>query len=114
MVALISRGPYLPSFGKCGAFRNKSQFERMARCPTLFSQQPNLECGLKNAWTMEQSSPHHFPKNGKEWGTMRRLHNALQGRGVRCWLDEKQLLPGDDIYEQVDRGVRLWEKVLLC
>jgi hypothetical protein len=44
----------------------------------------------------------------------RRLHNALQGRGIRCWLDEKQLLPGDDIYAQVDRGIRLWDKVLLC
>lgn len=44
----------------------------------------------------------------------RRLHDALQGQGVRCWLDEKQLLPGDDIYEQVDRGVRLYDKVLLC
>jgi len=43
-----------------------------------------------------------------------RLHDALQGRGVRCWLDEKQMLPGDDIYEQVDRGIRLWDKVLLC
>jgi hypothetical protein len=44
----------------------------------------------------------------------RRLHDTLQSRGVRCWLDEKQLLPGDDIYEQVDRGIRLWDKVLLC
>ena len=44
----------------------------------------------------------------------RRLHDALQGRGVRCWLDEKQMLPGDDIYEQVDRGIRLWDKFLLC
>ena len=44
----------------------------------------------------------------------RRLHDALQGRGVRCWLDEKQMLPGDDIYEQVDRGIRPWDKVLLC
>jgi len=43
-----------------------------------------------------------------------RLHDALQARGVRCWLDEKQMLPGDDIYEQVDRGIRLWDKVLLC
>ena len=43
----------------------------------------------------------------------RRLYDALQGRGIRCWLDEKQLLPGDDIYEQVDRGIRLWDKVLL-
>jgi hypothetical protein len=44
----------------------------------------------------------------------RRLHDTLQGRGIRCWLDEKQLVPGDDIYEQVDRGIRLWDKVLLC
>jgi hypothetical protein len=44
----------------------------------------------------------------------RRLHDALQGRGIRCWLDEKRLLPGDDIYEQVDQGIRLWDKVLLC
>jgi hypothetical protein len=38
----------------------------------------------------------------------------LQGRGIRCWLDEKQLLPGDDMHEQIDRGIRLWDKVLLC
>ena len=24
------------------------------------------------------------------------------------------MLPGDDIYEQVERGIRLWDKVLLC
>lgn len=44
----------------------------------------------------------------------RRLHDALQGRGIRCWLDEHQVLPGDDIFEQVDSGIRLWDKVLLC
>ena len=44
----------------------------------------------------------------------RRLHDALQGRGIRCWLDEKQLLPGHDIADEVDRGIRLWDKVLLC
>jgi hypothetical protein len=44
----------------------------------------------------------------------RRLHDGLQGKGIRCWLDEHQLLPGDDIYEAVDRGIRLWDKVLLC
>src|SRR5262249_3477548 len=44
----------------------------------------------------------------------RRLHDQLQAKGIRCWLDEKQMLPGDDIYEQVDRGIRLWDKVLLC
>jgi uncharacterized protein YjbI with pentapeptide repeats len=44
----------------------------------------------------------------------RRLHDQLQAQGIRCWLDEKQILPGDDIYEQVDRGIRYWDKVLLC
>lgn len=43
-----------------------------------------------------------------------RLHDQLQARGIRCWLDEKQMLPGDDIYEQVDRGIRMSDKVLLC
>jgi hypothetical protein len=44
----------------------------------------------------------------------RRLHDQLQGRGIRCWTDEHQMLPGDDIYEQIDRGIKLWDKVLLC
>jgi TIR domain len=43
-----------------------------------------------------------------------RLHDALQGRGIRCWLDEKQLLPGDQIHRVVDEAVRLWDKVFLC
>jgi uncharacterized protein YjbI with pentapeptide repeats len=44
----------------------------------------------------------------------RRLRKALQAQGISCWLDEHQLLPGDDIFEQVDQGIRLWDKVLLC
>jgi len=44
----------------------------------------------------------------------RRLHDSLQGRGIRCWLDEHQLLPGDQIHRAVDEAVRLWDKVLLC
>ena len=44
----------------------------------------------------------------------RRLYADLQAQGIRCWLDEHQMLPGDDIYAAVDRGIRLWDKVLLC
>ena len=43
-----------------------------------------------------------------------RLHDQLQGHGIRCWLDEHQMRPGDDIYEEIDRGIRFWDKVLLC
>ena len=44
----------------------------------------------------------------------RRLHDQLQVRGIRCWLDEHELLPGDDIYDQVSEGIRGRDKVLLC
>ena len=43
-----------------------------------------------------------------------RLHDALQAKGIRCWLDEKQLLPGDDISRELERGIHLWDKFLLC
>jgi hypothetical protein len=42
------------------------------------------------------------------------LYEQLRGKDITCWLDEHQMLPGDDIYEQVDKGIRLWDKVLLC
>lgn len=44
----------------------------------------------------------------------KKLYSHLQRSGVRCWLDEHHMLPGDDIYEQIDRGIRSWDKVLLC
>lgn len=44
----------------------------------------------------------------------RRLLNNLQNHGIRCWLDEHQIYPGDDIYDRVQSGIRLWDKVLLC
>jgi hypothetical protein len=44
----------------------------------------------------------------------RRLYDALQGRGIRCWLDEHEMLPGHSIYDEIDRGIRLWDKILLC
>jgi len=44
----------------------------------------------------------------------RRLHDTLQGRGVRCWLDEHEMLPGDDLYDAIREGIRLYDKFLLC
>ena len=43
-----------------------------------------------------------------------RLHKALLANGVRAWLDRHQMQPGDDIYEQINRGIQMWDKVLLC
>ncbi|MBZ0315492.1 MAG: toll/interleukin-1 receptor domain-containing protein [Anaerolineae bacterium] len=44
----------------------------------------------------------------------RLVRDTLQGRGIRCWLDEHEMNPGDDIYTEVDRGIRMWDKVILC
>lgn len=44
----------------------------------------------------------------------RRVHDMLQGRGIRCWLDEKNVNPGEDIYREVAHGIRYWDKLILC
>ena len=44
----------------------------------------------------------------------RRLHDQLQGQGIRCWLDEHDLKPGDRILDVVNSAIRLHEKILLC
>ena len=44
----------------------------------------------------------------------RRLHDQLQARGVRCWLDEHDLKPGDRILDVVNDAIRLHDKILLC
>ena len=44
----------------------------------------------------------------------RRLHDPWQGRGIRGWLDEPSMRPGEDISEEIDRGIRFWDRVLRC
>lgn len=44
----------------------------------------------------------------------RRLHRDLQAKGVRCWLDEKEILPGDDIDRAIAHGINAWDYVILC
>ncbi len=43
-----------------------------------------------------------------------RVFDRLQSEGIRCWFDKKQMNVGDDIYEEIHRGIRYWDKVLLC
>jgi hypothetical protein len=50
----------------------------------------------------------------KDRSFAKRIHDTLQGRGIRCWLDEHEIVPGQNIYAEVDRGIRLWDKILLC
>lgn len=43
-----------------------------------------------------------------------RLHDRLQGEGIRCWLDEHQINPGDSLHPTIYEAIRVYDKVLLC
>jgi hypothetical protein len=43
----------------------------------------------------------------------RKLYADLQAVGIRCWFDEKEILPGDNIFDRIDQGIRLWDKLIL-
>jgi TIR domain len=42
------------------------------------------------------------------------LHDALTARGIKCWLDKKQLLAGDRIHTKVESAIQERDKILLC
>ncbi len=42
-----------------------------------------------------------------------RLHNDLQGKGVRCWFAPEDIAGGKKLYEQIDQAIRLHDKLLL-
>jgi uncharacterized protein YjbI with pentapeptide repeats len=45
----------------------------------------------------------------------RKLYADLRSLGVNCWLDEREILPGDNILESVDSAIKVWDKfVLVC
>lgn len=44
----------------------------------------------------------------------KRLYDRLQGEGIRCWLDEHQLNPGDPLHPTIYEAIRVYDKVLLC
>jgi uncharacterized protein YjbI with pentapeptide repeats len=44
----------------------------------------------------------------------RLLYSKLQERDIRCWLDEHQLLPGDDPHDRIQQGIKFWDKFILC
>ncbi len=44
----------------------------------------------------------------------RRLYDGLQGRGIRCWLDVRDMKVGQRILDSVNEAIRLHDKVLLC
>jgi hypothetical protein len=44
----------------------------------------------------------------------KRLHDRLQAAGIRCWLDEHPLHPGDKLHPTIFEAIRVYDKVILC
>jgi uncharacterized protein YjbI with pentapeptide repeats len=49
----------------------------------------------------------------KDQAFAERLHNDLQGKGVRCWFAPEDIAGGKKLYEQIDQAIRLHDKLLL-
>lgn len=43
-----------------------------------------------------------------------RLHQKLEGHGIRCWLDEKNMIAGERILDAVGKAITSHERILLC
>jgi hypothetical protein len=43
-----------------------------------------------------------------------RLFNGLRSAGIRVWYDKQNILPGRDIYEEITKGIRQQDKILVC
>lgn len=50
----------------------------------------------------------------KDQAFVQTLYEALQVRGVRCWLDERDVLPGERLHDVVDRAIQTHDRLLLC
>jgi hypothetical protein len=49
----------------------------------------------------------------KDEAFAQRLHNDLQGKGVRCWFAPEDIKGGRKLYDQIDQAIRLHDKLLL-
>jgi TIR domain/Pentapeptide repeats (8 copies) len=43
----------------------------------------------------------------------KRLYDALQGKGVRCWYAPEHIQGGKKLHEQIDAAIRVYDKLLL-
>src|SRR5271157_2841954 len=51
--------------------------------------------------------------SGKDQEFATRLYDGLQGQGVRCWFASHDVKAGEKLHEQIDRAIRLHDKLLL-
>ena len=43
-----------------------------------------------------------------------RLFNSLRSAGIRVWYDKQNILPGRDIYDEITKGIREQDRIVIC
>lgn len=51
--------------------------------------------------------------SSKDEAFVKRLHNDLQGEGVRCWYAPEDMKIGDKIRHRIDESIRVYDKLLI-
>jgi hypothetical protein len=64
----------------------------------------------KNAFKFDVFLSH----NSKVKARVRKLAEQLKNKGLRVWLDEWVIRPGDDIYLQIEKGLEASRVMVLC
>jgi hypothetical protein len=61
---------------------------------------------------LEKFVTHHDSHADQEFALW--LHQSLESRGVRCWLDEKNMTAGERILDAVEKAISGHDRILLC
>jgi hypothetical protein len=69
---------------------------------------------LVEALTRKQFYPCFISYSRKDLIIVRRLEERLQSRGVKCWRDDHEILPGESISAAIGQGIRQQDRLLLC
>ena len=78
-------------------------------------------CGVTEGFVeaTRQPAPHrHFSAfisyNHRDRRFARKLFDGLRKQGIRCWLDDHEMAIGADIRDEIDSGIDINDRVLLC
>jgi TIR domain/Pentapeptide repeats (8 copies) len=69
---------------------------------------------LRNALAQNRYHSCFISYSRKDLMFAQMLQERLESRGIRCWRDHHELLPGQDIEAGLRAGVENWDKLLLC
>ncbi len=72
-----------------------------------------LDCIRSLTYTTVEYYPCFISYSSKDKIFTEKLHNDLQGQGVRCWFAPEDLKIGDKFWYCIDTSIRIYDKLLV-